>query len=69
MSHEKYNLYPAQVGAIAGCHSTTVKQYEKRGVIRSKRDINGYRRYSIEEALKLKRILAKRVEVAGNDCR
>jgi DNA-binding transcriptional MerR regulator len=63
MSDKKESLYPAQVAAIAECHPNTVKRYERRGVIRSKRDVNNFRRYSMQEALKLKKLLAKRVEI------
>lgn len=62
MSEIRESLYPAQVAAIAECHPNTVKRYELRGVIRSTRDINNFRRYSMRDALKLKRLLAKRVE-------
>jgi DNA-binding transcriptional MerR regulator len=69
MTAKTKDLYPAHVAAIADCHPNTVKRYERRGVIRSKRDVNNFRRYPLSEALKLKKLLAKRVEVAGNDSR
>jgi DNA-binding transcriptional MerR regulator len=64
-------LMPAQVAEIAGCSPSTVKRYDARGVIRSRRDLNGFRRYPLSEALKLREILATRTgvrpEAAEND--
>jgi DNA-binding transcriptional MerR regulator len=58
----KTELMPDEVAAIAGCSPSTVKRYEARGMIRSKRDVNGFRRYPLEEALKLKEILSARTD-------
>jgi DNA-binding transcriptional MerR regulator len=43
-----------QVAVMAGLHRDTVRRLDKRGVIASKRDVNGWRRYSpaIVEQLK-----------------
>jgi DNA-binding transcriptional MerR regulator len=54
------NLTVAELGKIAGCHRNTVLNYEKRGHIRSMRDNNNFRRYSLRQALKLKEILSLR---------
>lgn len=56
----RIDLTVAQVAVIAGCHRNTVLRYDKIGMIYSKRDVNGYRRYSLGEAIKLKEILATR---------
>ena len=56
------DLTVARVAAIAGCHRNTVLNYERRGFIRSQRDINGFRRYSLDEALRLKEILSGRTD-------
>ena len=53
-------LMTAQVAQIASCHPNTVKLYEKKGVIKAKRDRNGYRKYSLAQALKLREILSRR---------
>ncbi|GAG37418.1 unnamed protein product [marine sediment metagenome] len=54
------DLTVCQVARIAGCHIGTVKNYERKGYIQSLRDGNNYRRYSLQEALKLKEILGIR---------
>ena len=51
------NLTISQVANIAGCHRGTVLNYERRGYIKPFRDNNNFRRYSLQEALKLKEIL------------
>jgi DNA-binding transcriptional MerR regulator len=53
----QYSLTVDQVAAIAGCHRNTVLRYEGRGYIKSLRDNNQWRRYSKQDALKLKAIL------------
>ena len=63
MSRSKQELYPSQVAEIAGCSSSTVKRYEKRGIISAARDHNGFRRYAMSEAIKLKELLATRTDV------
>lgn len=62
MKRTNANLFVAQVAEIAGCHPNTVRRYENRGVICPKRDMNGYRRYTIQQALELKNTLAKRTD-------
>lgn len=53
----QYNLTVEEVAAIAGCHRNTVLRYEGQGYIKSLRDNNNYRRYSKQDALKLKEII------------
>jgi DNA-binding transcriptional MerR regulator len=60
MSQLDQELYPGEVAQIAGCSPSTVKRYEKRGVITAVRDHNGFRRYRLSEALKLKELLSIR---------
>jgi len=52
----------AEVAALAGCHRNTVLRYERQGLIHSVRDANRYRRYTIEEAEKLKELLNFRIK-------
>jgi len=47
------NLRAADVARIVGCHRNTVLRYENRGLIQPERDYNGWRKYSIEDALAL----------------
>jgi DNA-binding transcriptional MerR regulator len=51
------DLTVSQVAKFAGCHPRTVLNYEKRGYIKPYRDNNNFRRYTKEDALKLKQIL------------
>jgi DNA-binding transcriptional MerR regulator len=54
-------LRVADVAGIAMCHRSTVLRYERKGLIHSLRDNNGFRRFSLEAALKLKNLLSLRV--------
>jgi DNA-binding transcriptional MerR regulator len=54
------DLTVAEVAQIAECHRNTVLRYEDKGLIKSERDFNGFRRFSLGEALKLKTILSVR---------
>jgi len=54
------NLMISGVARIAGCHINTVRNYERRGYIKSVRDNNNFRRYSRQDAMKLKKILSIR---------
>lgn len=54
---QDYNLTVEQVATIAGCHRNTVLNYEQQGFIESMRDSNNYRRYSMQDAKKLREIL------------
>lgn len=54
------NLKVVDVARLAGCHRNTVLAYEAKGIIQSYRTINGHRRFTIDDAQKLKLILATR---------
>lgn len=57
----KANLTPIEVARIADdCHPNTVKNYAKKGFLNPVLDINGTYRFSMEDALKLKALLASR---------
>ena len=53
----KYDLTVKEVAGIVGCHRNTVLRYEKNGYVSPMRDKNNYRRYSLQQALELKKIL------------
>ena len=53
----KYDLTVKEVAGIIGCHRNTVLRYEKDGYVSPMRDKNNYRRYSLQQALELKKIL------------
>ena len=57
---EKANLRVGEVAKLVGVHVNTIINYERRGVIKSMRDINNYRRYTMKDALELKRIISSR---------
>jgi DNA-binding transcriptional MerR regulator len=46
-----------QVAEIAGCHGRTVLNYTKKGFLNPMRDHNNFRRYTKQDALKLKQLL------------
>ncbi len=48
-----------EVAEKVGIHPETVKRLERRGVISSQRDINGWRRYGPEVVETLKRFYLK----------
>ncbi len=50
----------SQAAQEAECHRNTVSNYEGKGLITSSRDINGFRRYTKSDVLKLKALLAAR---------
>jgi DNA-binding transcriptional MerR regulator len=56
MAEENF-LNVSGVAKIANCHRNTVLKYEKKGLIRSRRNVNNFRRFSRSDAEKLKRIL------------
>ncbi len=60
---EREDLKISEVANICGCHFNTVKNYTDKGFIQAARDNNGFRRYSLQEALKLKAILSIRRRV------
>ena len=47
-----------EAAKAAGVHRDTVKRAEKRGLISSARDVNGWRRYSPDVVDKLKKLYA-----------
>ena len=51
------DLTVSQVAKIAGCHRLTVLNYSKKGYLKPMRDHNNFRRYTKQEALKLKQLL------------
>jgi DNA-binding transcriptional MerR regulator len=59
-SFQKTVLTVADVARIANCHRSTVLRYEDKGVLLAKRDTNNFRRYSLEDALRLKDLLSTR---------
>ena len=54
------DLTVSQVAKIAGCHRNTVFNYERSGYIKPVRDCNNFRRYSMEQALDLKKLFESR---------
>lgn len=60
------NLTVEQVAKIVGCHRNTVLNYEKEGYIRPLRDNNNFRRYTLQQALELKKIFEIRRPASGN---
>ncbi len=52
---------------LARCHRNTVRNYARRGIIGCYRNVNGYRRFPLEEVLKLKAILEARISVCENE--
>ena len=49
-----------------GLHPETIRRLERRGVITSRRDLNGWRTYSPETLEKLKRLYARDEEAQPN---
>ena len=60
MRNGSTHLTVAHVAKIANCHPNTVRHYDSKGLIQSQRDINGYRRFSLEQALRLRELLSWR---------
>lgn len=54
------DLRVSEVAKICGCHIKTVINHEKKGTIQANRDVYNYRRFSMDDAEKLKRILSAR---------
>lgn len=57
-----YKLNVIQVSRIAGCHRNTVLRFEAKGFITPVRDINGWRRFTEEDAMKLKDVFQFRTK-------
>jgi DNA-binding transcriptional MerR regulator len=60
------NLNVDQMAKVAGCHRNTVLNYEKEGFITPVRDHNNHRRYTLEQALKLKKLFEIRRPAGEN---
>ena len=60
------NLTVDQVAKVAGCHRNTVLKYEREGYIAPLRDNNNFRRYTLQQALKLKKIFEIRKPTSEN---
>jgi len=58
--NKKYQLTVNEVAKIVGCHRNTLLRYEKDGYVSPMRDNNNYRRYSLQQVLKLKEIIELR---------
>jgi DNA-binding transcriptional MerR regulator len=56
----QHDLLISEVAAVAGVHVNTVRRYSNKGLIEAHRDHNGFRRYSLDEALKLKELVEQR---------
>jgi excisionase family DNA binding protein len=54
---DRANLTVAQVARLAGCHDNTVREYERKGHISAYRDFNNFRRFTLQQAMKLKKII------------
>jgi DNA-binding transcriptional MerR regulator len=54
---DEAHLTVEQVARIARCHRNTVLNYERYGYIKPFRDNNNFRRYTRQDAIKLKQIL------------
>jgi len=57
----------AETADKAGCHRNTVIRYEKRGLIHALRDINGFRRFPVQEVDRLKKLLSIRINNEGGE--
>lgn len=57
---QSIDLTVNEVARFAGCHRATVLNYERRGLLKPLRDVNGYRRFSRQDAKKLKELLELR---------
>jgi DNA-binding transcriptional MerR regulator len=51
------NLRVCHVAEIANCHVNTVRAYERKGYIKAMRDNNNFRWFTLQDAIKLKKIL------------
>ena len=62
----KADLTVEQVARVVGCHRNTVLNYEKDGYIFPFRDSNNHRRYTLQQALELKKIFEIRRPASAN---
>lgn len=56
------DLRISQAARLIECHVNTLRNYECRGLIKPLRDHNGHRRYSVDQALKIKELINMRGE-------
>lgn len=49
-------LLISQVAKAVGLHPETIRRLERKGVMASRRDVNGWRRYSADVIPKLKKL-------------
>ena len=54
------DLLIADVAKIAGCHPNTVRNYVKKGVLNPSKDVNGFARFSVQDAQRLRTLLSAR---------
>jgi len=57
------NLTVNDVAEICGVHRNTILNYEKRGYLNPKRDLNNYRRFHLQDAKRLRKLLRTRKNV------
>jgi DNA-binding transcriptional MerR regulator len=58
-------LRPAEVARILGINTETVRDFERRGLLKGYRDANGERRYVLSDVLDLKDITIELERRAG----
>lgn len=54
MTEEERTVRTAEAAGILGIHPQTLRDWERKGLIKSKRPEGTYRRWSVSELLKLK---------------
>ena len=57
---ETTNLRVADVARIASCHPNTVRNYAEKGFLNPVQDVNGFFRFTEQDANKLKGLLSAR---------
>ena len=57
---ETASLRVCDLARLAGCHRSSVLNYEKKGIIQSTRTISGHRRFTKSDAEKLRAIFSTR---------
>jgi DNA-binding transcriptional MerR regulator len=55
----------SELAQAVGLHPETIRRLERRGLIRSARDHNGWRHYSVDAVVKLKELYAKNEEASS----
>ncbi len=56
------DLRISEAAKLISVHVNTLRNFERRGLIKPLRDHNGWRRYSVEETLKIKELVNLRSE-------